>query len=89
MDVVLISEREGVRKPDREIFARALRRLELQADESWYVGDHPDVDIRGAADAGLAAVWRLTPYWPEPVAPHLRINGIDELLARIHSTVCR
>jgi putative hydrolase of the HAD superfamily len=78
--VVMISEREGVRKPDAQIFERALRRLGLAADETWYVGDHPIIDVRGAFDAGLTAVWRSTPYWPRPSVPALEIQGIDELV---------
>lgn len=81
LDTVLISEREGVRKPDREIFNRALRRLDLSADEAWYVGDHPESDVEGAAAAGLMAVWRRTPYWPEPHVPHRKIENLNELFA--------
>ncbi|HTA45012.1 MAG TPA: HAD family hydrolase [Bryobacteraceae bacterium] len=79
-DEVLISEREGVRKPDARIFARALDRLGVRADRAWYVGDHPDTDIRGAFDAGLTPVWRYTTYWPRPGVPAREIRGIDELL---------
>jgi putative hydrolase of the HAD superfamily len=63
-DVVLISEKEGVRKPDAEIFHRALARCGVEASEAIFVGDHPDADIGGALGAGLRAVWKVTPYWP-------------------------
>jgi putative hydrolase of the HAD superfamily len=63
-DVILISETEGVRKPDTEIFRRALDRCGVQACEAIFVGDHPDTDIGGALQAGLRAVWKVTPYWP-------------------------
>ncbi len=63
-DVILISETEGVRKPDAEIFHRALARCKVQASEAIFVGDHPDTDIGGALGAGLHAVWKVTPYWP-------------------------
>ncbi len=78
-DAVLVSEREGLRKPDRRIFQRALDRLCVAAEEAWYVGDHPVADIRGACDAGLTAVWRRTSYWETPDAPCHHINGLDEL----------
>jgi putative hydrolase of the HAD superfamily len=80
MDDVLISEREGIRKPDARIFERALKRLGVKASAAWYVGDHPEVDIRGAFDAGLTAVWRRTPYWQPPNVPCHQINAIDELI---------
>lgn len=63
-DVILISETEGVRKPDAEIFHRALARCGVEACEAIFVGDHPDTDIGGALQAGLRAVWKVTPYWP-------------------------
>jgi putative hydrolase of the HAD superfamily len=63
-DVVLISEAEGVRKPSAEIFRRALRRCQVQADESVFVGDHPETDIEGARNAGLLPIWKHVSYWP-------------------------
>src|SRR4029450_665152 len=58
MDVVLISEREGVRKPDAEIFHRALGRLGVSPSDAWFVGDNPEDDVAGAAAAGLRSFWR-------------------------------
>jgi putative hydrolase of the HAD superfamily len=83
LDTVVISEREGVRKPDREIFHRALRSLGVGADEAWYVGDHPAVDIEGASAAGLTAVWRRTAYWPAPHPRYRTIESLDDLLGLI------
>lgn len=80
MDVILISERECTWKPDPEIFRRALRSLDTRADEAWFVGDNPESDIRGAAAAGLTAVWRRTPYWPKPTAPHRTIDRLPDLV---------
>jgi putative hydrolase of the HAD superfamily len=63
-DVILISETEGVRKPDAEIFHRALARCGVKTSEAIFVGDHPETDIAGALQAGLRAAWKVTPYWP-------------------------
>jgi len=57
-DTVLISDAEGVSKPDPRIFLRALERLNTNAADAVYVGDHPEVDIAGAHAAGLQAIWR-------------------------------
>ncbi|MCI0712711.1 MAG: HAD-IA family hydrolase, partial [Chloroflexi bacterium] len=57
MDVILISEKVGIRKPDRRIFDMALAQLGVSASEAMFVGDNPDSDIRGAMQAGIAAVW--------------------------------
>lgn len=59
-NVVLISESEGVRKPEPEIFWRALRRLGVTAGESLFIGDSPEYDIAGAKNAGLYAVLKRT-----------------------------
>jgi putative hydrolase of the HAD superfamily len=80
MDEVLISEREGLRKPEPQIFERALERLHVAAAEAWYVGDHPIVDIRGSFNAGLTPVWRQTSYWRPPDVPCHRIDTLDELV---------
>lgn len=84
MDVVLISEREGVRKPAAEIFARALDALDTPATQAWFVGDHPETDVAAAAAAGLAAVWRRNACWPPPMGPHHAIDGIDDVLPLLH-----
>lgn len=81
----LISEREGVRKPDRRIFERALERLGVSADQAWFIGDHPMADVAGAHAAGLTAVWRYVPYWPEPATRAFTIFNLSELLGRLEN----
>ncbi|HEY6556308.1 MAG TPA: HAD family hydrolase [Polyangiaceae bacterium] len=86
ISVILVSEREGVRKPHPELFHRALRMLDLRPDEVWFVGDHPQVDVDGAAAAGLSAIWRRTPHWPAPTSLHRQLETLDELLVWIQCT---
>lgn len=57
MDVVLISEAEGIRKPDRRIFVRALAEIGVAADRCVFVGDNPVADIEGAQNAGMKTAW--------------------------------
>jgi putative hydrolase of the HAD superfamily len=80
MDEVLISEREGIRKPDRKIFERALERLAVAPTEAWFVGDHPLADVQGAFEAGLTAVWRYMSHWQRPEVPSFEIHGLDDLV---------
>jgi putative hydrolase of the HAD superfamily len=80
MDVILVSEREGIRKPERAMFHRALGRIGVEATESWFVGDHPDADVRGAAEAGLTAVWLRSWADAAPYASH-SIATLSELLS--------
>lgn len=56
LDIIVDSGLERVRKPDPEIFRRALSRLQLGPGEVLYAGDIPEVDVGGARAAGLAAV---------------------------------
>jgi putative hydrolase of the HAD superfamily len=89
LDTVLISESEGVRKPDRRIFERALERLGAAPSEAWHVGDHPTADVAGAHAAGLTAIWRHVPYWPEPATPAFTIFELAELVPLIDAALAR
>lgn len=79
-DVTLISEREGLRKPGRRFFELALQRAGVLAADAWHVGDHPMADVAGASAAGLTAIWRRVPYWPEPSSGAASIDALGELL---------
>jgi putative hydrolase of the HAD superfamily len=57
LDAVVVSEEVGVRKPRKEIFDEALRRLGVSASEAVHVGDNLAADIGGAAAAGMQTVW--------------------------------
>jgi putative hydrolase of the HAD superfamily len=81
--VVLISEVEGVRKPDRRIFQRALERLEIDAWEYCHVGDHPLADARAAKTAGLVAIWKRTSYWSPPAPDIPAIDTLSEVLSYV------
>jgi len=56
-NAVLVSEDVGWRKPSRKIFEEALRRLNVNADETVYVGDCPAEDIGGANAMGMNTVF--------------------------------
>lgn len=79
-DAVLISEAEGVRKPEREIFRRALARCGVEASDTIFVGDHPEADVRGARAAGLAAIWKRVPYWRMDLADVPSVDRLSEIL---------
>jgi len=83
LDAVLISEVEGVRKPDRRMFEQAVARLGLVPSDCCHVGDHPEVDIRGALAAGLRAIWKRTPYWAPPTEPVPTIDDFAEVLSHV------
>lgn len=80
-DAILISDVEGVSKPDPEIFRRALDRLQTDADRAVFVGDHPDLDIAGARAAGMRTIWRRDPRVACAVEADASIEGIRDLLS--------
>ncbi len=77
VDVGLISEEEGVAKPNPEIFRRAAARLGVAPEACLFVGDHPDADVRGATAAGMRGVW-LRRHIPWPDGVPMECPVIDE-----------
>lgn len=80
-DTILISDAEGIRKPDRRIFHRALERLNTNPPQAVFVGDHPEVDVAGARAAGLQAIWRRDPIVSGKVEADAVIEKLGDLLA--------
>lgn len=82
LQVLVISEIEGIRKPDPEIYRRALDRLGADAAATLFVGDHPVVDVQGALSAGLTSVWLgRGQAWPvADFRPDRIIHALAELL---------
>lgn len=65
-EIVVDSALEGVRKPDPEIFHRAVRRMGIAPERAIYAGDIPSVDVNGAHAAGLrAALIDPFEFYPE------------------------
>lgn len=63
----VISEEAGVRKPDPHIFAMAADRARQPLRGAWMIGDTPEADIAGAANAGIRSVWlHRGRAWREP-----------------------
>ncbi len=54
---VITSEKVGKRKPEPKIFAYALKIANADAHSSVMIGDDLETDVKGAANAGLHAVW--------------------------------
>ncbi|MEM9809217.1 MAG: HAD family hydrolase [Cyanobacteria bacterium P01_D01_bin.56] len=84
---VLISEAEGVKKPDSEIFDRCLRQLHVTAQDAVFVGDNPEADIHGAQSIGIRAIWMRDSYWPEPSRPDgiiCQLSQLPDLLEKMN-----
>ena len=84
VDAYLISEAEGVRKPDAEIFLRAASKLGVAPAGCMFVGDSPDADIIGAQQVGMKAVWFPNGApWPDdtPGRPDAEIASLRQVTA--------
>jgi putative hydrolase of the HAD superfamily len=79
-DTILISEAEGIHKPDPRIFHLALERLDTRPAHAVFVGDHPEVDVAGARAAGMRAVWRRDAA-SQTVEADAVIEELSDLLA--------
>jgi putative hydrolase of the HAD superfamily len=79
-DAILISEVEGIRKPDIRIFQRALERVGATATNTLFIGDHPEFDIDGAQKAGMRTIWKRDDYWGACRQADWTINDLHELL---------
>ncbi len=82
---ILISEAEGVAKPDPEIFRRAVHNLGVSAHETVMIGDNPEADVRGAKSFGMRAIWKRDEYWEAPELVDGVVEELDELPKLIDS----
>jgi putative hydrolase of the HAD superfamily len=88
-DDVISASRAGAAKPDRQIFDLAVEAGGADAHETLHVGDHPEVDVVGAQNAGLKSVWvnRHESAWPDHLQdPDAIVRDIGELLSLLGVT---
>jgi putative hydrolase of the HAD superfamily len=57
IEFALISGELGIRKPDRQIFEMAAKKLGVVPAECVFIGDNPTADVMGALNAGMRAVY--------------------------------
>lgn len=82
VDVYLISETEGLRKPDPEIFLTAACRLSADPTRCIFVGDSPEADMIGARHVGMKTIWFPNgAEWPTivPDQPDAVITSLSEI----------
>ncbi|MEU6061471.1 HAD family hydrolase [Streptomyces sp. NPDC047097] len=79
-EALLCAAELGVAKPAPEAFHAACDALRLPPAEVAYVGDQPDIDARGAVEAGLTGIW-LDRAGAGGRPELKRITGLDQLPA--------
>ncbi len=77
-DVILISEWEGIKKPDPRIFNVALKQLQVSPNEAIFVGDHPKNDVKAAQDVGMKGIWKRDAHWEDVEADYI-VDGLLEI----------
>jgi putative hydrolase of the HAD superfamily len=83
-DQVITAAAVGAAKPAREIFDVAVEAGGAAAHETLHVGDHPEIDVVGAQEAGLKTVWvnRNGQDWPDHLQnPDGIVRDVGELLS--------
>lgn len=58
-EFIITSSNYIFRKPSKRIFDLALEKSGLNPDETWYIGDQYECDIKGALNAGIFPVWYI------------------------------
>ncbi|AZB43399.1 HAD family hydrolase [Bacillus sp. FJAT-42376] len=76
--VILLSEWEGVKKPDPEIFCKGLQKVKVLPEESIFIGDHIENDINPARQAGMKTIWKRNGRNGDGSADYA-IDALDEI----------
>ncbi|MFF2912104.1 HAD family hydrolase [Paenibacillus sp. NPDC057934] len=84
---ILVSEQEGLRKPDHRIFKVAAERLGVAPEESIYVGDHPMNDVQASREAGMRAIWKKHEYWESAIHADAVIDDLSELIGVLENFI--
>ena len=77
-----VSAREfGVGKPDPRIFHAAAGAVDVRPEDVLHVGDDATLDVVGAVNAGMQAVWvnRVGHQWTHDEPPHAVVTDLREL----------
>ncbi len=84
-DVVVVSGAVNKRKPSPEIFQQALKKLGVDTNETVFVGDTVDADIKGAKDIGMKTIFieRRLQKEAEQICPDQTIKSLNELTAAL------
>jgi len=79
--VILASCRIGIAKPNRGIFERALSAAGALPEQSWFLGDQPEVDTQPARILGMKTI--LVNYYKKKVDP----NAADFIVPHLSAAV--
>ncbi|WP_088040763.1 HAD family hydrolase [Bacillus sp. EAC] len=79
-DCILISETEGVSKPNPEIFKKAIDYFDVLPEECVFIGDHPKNDYFGAKNVGMSVIWKKDLQWGD-FEPAYSIDDLSDIIS--------
>lgn len=79
VEVIIDSGEVGITKPDARIFQLALDAMGLDPASTWYVGDMPAFDVRGARNAGLTPIL-MDPHDLHPETDVVRVKHLFDVV---------
>ena len=79
-EVIIDSNRAGLRKPDPAIFLLALTRLSLPGPQVVFVGDSYERDMVPAMEAGMKGIWLKG---PDGSAARIEARPVDASIGRL------
>lgn len=93
-NAVLVSDAVGWRKPHAKIFEEALKKLGIGAEETLFVGDSPDEDIKGAKQLGMKTIFVASQFFPlkklleSGQQPNAVARNLCEAKRKIQEIIC-
>lgn len=83
---IITSAEYGFRKPHRRIYQVAVKKMDLEPQDIWLIGDKMEYDIKGAFNFGLFPVWYNHRHEQgNRDYEYLEIKSLSELKERIES----
>jgi putative hydrolase of the HAD superfamily len=74
LDRFYSSDLLGVKKPNAQAFQLVAQKIGVNPNQCLFIGDHPLIDVQGAEQAGMKALWLQGFHpWPEHLTPPTRI----------------
>jgi len=78
-DQILISEAEGIKKPEPELYLRACQKMKVAPGDVIFVGDHPTNDIEAPKKLGMRAIWVRNDVYDPPIDHDGIVQSVAEL----------
>ena len=88
-DHIFISGAIGLQKPDPRAFWHVQEALRLKPEATWYIGDSPSCDVKGALDAGWHMVFFNRRDHAASLCPDVTITTEEALIAWITKAIAQ